>query len=240
MTTKYGYRNGVLAFYGSDTHERVLPVAPIVFKEDFLGVLNADFWTVVDTAGATPAKLANQNGGVYNLPLAAGGELEEACIYGSNALEFNIDKGPIFEWVVSLAVAPTSAAEIYFGVCGTYATGNLAAADLGPAIHACFMFDGSALCKIFTDDNAAEDNDAVTTGVTITASATVRHYFRIDCTTPADVLFFIDGVRVASTTTFDMSAGSINFQPIAACYKANPDTGVGTLYLDTFRAWSKR
>jgi hypothetical protein len=238
MTTKYGYRNGVLAFYDSASHERVLPVAPIYFKEDFLGVLNGDFWTVVDTGGATPIKLANQNGGIYNLPLSGAGELQEAAIYGKDALEFNIDKGPIFEWVVSLAVLPTDVVEIYFGASGAYATGNLVAADLGPLVHMCFMFDGSGICTIHTDDGTTSI-DAIATGVTLTASATARHVFKIDCTTAADILFYIDGVRVGSAQTFDMSLGSLSFQPIAACYKAS-DTGVGILYLDTFRAWAKR
>ena len=228
-----------MSFHASDTHESVLPVAPIVFKEDFLGVLNADFWTVVDTGNATPLKLANQNGGIYNLPLAANVEEQEATVYGNNALEFNIDKGPIFEWVVSLAALPTDVAELYFGVCNAYVKGRLVAADEGPTAHAVFMFDGSGICTIHTDDAGAVDNNAIATGVTLTASATARHVYKIDMTTPTDVLFYIDGVRVGSATTFDLSAGSLSFQPIAVCYKAG-GAGVGTLYLDTFRAWSKR
>jgi hypothetical protein len=239
MSTKARYRNGILTFFESSTHEHVAPLAPVVFKEDFLGTLNADHWTAVDENGATEAKVANQPGGVFRLHLASNSEKEEAVIYRNDSLEFNVDKGLIAEFVVSITTLPTDIAEMYFGMTSAYVEGVLASGDNGPLVHAVFMLDGSGAVTIHTDDNVSVDNDAVATGVTLTASSTARHVFRIDFTDPADVLFFIDGVRVASATTFDMSAGSISLQPLAACFKAS-GAGVGDLDIDCIKIWAKR
>lgn len=159
-----------------------------------------------------------------------------------DSLILNLDKGPIIEFRAALHTLPTLLAEIYFGVANAYTKGRLAAADEGPTVHAVFHFsvhdavDGG-LARIFTDDTVNQ-NEHVTTGITIVPDA--FHIFKIDFTTITDVLFYIDGVRVASGTTFDMNQGSnVVVQPYMMLYK-DGGAGVGEIYFDYVRAWSKR
>lgn len=243
MSTKQVYRNGIWTLYESTTHERVAPFAPIVFHEEFKGttlVAGTTIWTAhhTETLG-TPvyANVADQHGGVFSLALDVTGEEQEAGLTWGDQLNFNLDKGFVIEFVAALHVLPTALAEVYFGVGGNYVAGELAAADNGPLIHAAFMFDGSGACTIHTDDGAT-DNDAIATGVTVLVDA--QHVFQIDFTTITDVLFFIDGVNVGSATTFDMSNGTnVVIQPYLNVYKS-AGAGLGDLYVDSVRVWSKR
>jgi hypothetical protein len=60
----------------------------------------------------------------------------------------------------------------------------------------------------------------------------------MDFTNAADVKFYIDGVNVCSTTTFNMSNGAnIMFQPLVVAQKVGVDAGLGILYLDVIRMW---
>jgi hypothetical protein len=236
MTTKYGYRNGVLSFFDSATHERVLPVAPIVFKDDFIGAVNAN-WTLVDLhADATEVKIANQHGGVFGLATGATAAEQEASMYYTNLLEWSATKGFIAEFVAQHFVVPTLLNETYFGMANAYVKGRLSAADEGPTIHAMFMAVGSGAIVIHTDNNVAADNNGIATGVTVVTGA--YHTYRIDFTTITDVLFYIDGARVASGTTFDLT-GAGNLQPYISVYKSG-GAGLGTLYIDSVKIWSKR
>jgi hypothetical protein len=245
MSIKAAWRNGILTFYDANTHERVLPLAPLVFVDDFLStdlmVAASDVrgWTKKDTGvGNVPAAiLANQHGGVVQMGLDATNEKQEAGLYMGDALNWNLDKGPIIEIGAAIHTTPTGQAEIYFGLANAYVEGPIAEADAGPTVHAFFCFDGALACKIFTDDTS-NDNDAVATGVTVVEDA--LHIFRIDATNPADVKFFIDGVQVAPATTFDMSTGAnVVLQPFIMVHKET-GTGLGVLYVDFVRIWSPR
>lgn len=239
--TKSKWRNNQLAFYDGSTYETVVPFAPIYFEDDFINLAIATTavgkvgWTVQDLNAATEAIVANQSSGVVALALAANDQAEEAGLYWGDALNFDLDKGPIIEFKITASVLPTVLAECYFGFAGAYVIGTLAAADQGPLVHACFMMDGSGIVTIHTDDNGGADNNAVATGVTC-LNTDVKIY-RIDCTDVADVKFYINGVGVATGTTFSMANGAnVMVQPYIMCYKS-AGVGVGTLQVDYVKVW---
>ena len=248
MTTKYKYRNGIWTLFESSTHESMPIGAPIQFHEDFKGTTLTDgttIWTNKDISilGATVrANLADQHGGVFQLGIVAQAEEEEAGLTMGDQLNFNLDKGFIIEFRAALNTLPTLLTEIYFGIANNYVKGRLAAADEGPTVHAIFHFSifgavAGGLCHIFTDDGST-DNAQVTTGITVVKDA--YHIFKIDFTQIANVLFYIDGARVAPATTFDMSNGSnVMVQPYMMIYK-DGGAGLGDLYVDSVRIWSKR
>lgn len=248
MTTKAKYRNGVYTLFDSSTHESISVGAPIYFFDDFGGTTlkaGATIWTAKDisVAGTTvEANLADQHGGIFQLAMDAQDEEQEAGMTWGNQLNFNMDKGPIIEFRAALHTLPTLLTEIYFGVANDYVKGRLAAADEGPTVHAVFHFSifgavAGGLAEIYTDDDST-DNGPVTTGVTVLADA--YHIFKIDFTQIANVLFYIDGVRVANTTTFSMANGSnVVVQPYLMVYK-DSGAGLGDVYFDYVKVWSKR
>jgi len=247
MSTKTRYRNGIWILEESTTHETLLASAPFELKDHFEGTViqtvaaGVKGWTVKDTSAAgdaLPAIVANQPRGVVSLHLDGGqNEKEESGLYLGDCLNFNLDYGPVIEFVAAVHVTPTSQAELYFGVANAYAEGPIAEADAGPTVHAFFMFDGGLVCTLHTDD-ASHDNNAIATGITVVEDA--YHVFKIDMTTITDVLFFIDGTRVGSGTTFDMSNGTnVVVQPFMMAHKET-GTGVGTLYIDKVYAYQAK
>lgn len=227
------------------THETLrIEGAAVEFVEDFL---NTDInvaaagvcgWTKKDTSGAGDtyeAIVANQPGGVLKLELDEGqNEKEEAGLYFGDALNFNLDKGVVFECRATIHTAPTVQSEIYFGLANAYVEGPIAEADAGPTIHALFCFDGALTPTLHTDDTS-NDNDAVATGVTEVADT--YSIFRIDASDVSDVKFYIDGARVGSGTTFDMSTGAnVVVQPYLFAHKET-GAGDGVVYFDYVKVW---
>ena len=95
------------------------------------------------------------------------------------------------------------------------------------ATNAWFRMEGSAstTAVVVETDDATNDNNDVATGSTLAA---VYKKLIIDFESGLpDVRFFIDGERVASTTTFDMSdlTAGLNVQPFVQLQKAS---GTGT------------
>jgi hypothetical protein len=245
-TTKSKWVNGLLTFFDRSTFETVMPVAPVVFYDDFVAddfnvsAAGVRGWTKKDTSavGTTvEAILANQHGGVVTLELDSQNEKQEAGIYMGDALNWDLDKGPIFEARVAVRLTGTAQTEMYFGLANAYVEGPIAEADAGPTVHAFFCFDASLTPTIHTDDTS-NDNDAVATGVTAVEGS--FNIFRIDCTNIADVKFYIDGARVGSGTTFDMSTGSaVVTQPFFMVHKET-SAGLGKLDIDYVKVWCAR
>lgn len=237
MSTKAEYSNGMLSFYESDTTERSTPFAPCVFEDDFLGggIETTDTWTAIDVSSAgdtTPLLAADVANGVLRLPLDTDSEAEESGITLGNQRPFVLNQGLVFEARVALQTLPTLVAEAVWGMAGD----KNAVAD-SVAESAWFKADGSGAILVETDDTSNTDDD-VATGVTLTAGEYA--IFRIDFTTITDVLFYIDGSRVASGTTFDMSqVAALKLQPYFHIAKAS-GTGVGVLDVDYVRVWQKR
>jgi hypothetical protein len=193
-------------------------------------------WLLKDIhVDATETIVANQSGGVAGLHIGATAAEQEAGLTFGNALTFDLDKGVVFESRCALITqVPTGLAEIYFGIANAYTKGRLAAADEGPTVHAVFhnsVFGGAAggLTKIYTDD-ASTDNAAVTTATTL--SLATFYIFRIDVHDVTSVKFYINGVRVAATTTFNMAnLSDVVVQPYFMIYK-DGGAGLGDLYID--------
>jgi hypothetical protein len=94
----------------------------------------------------------------------------------------------------------------------------------------------TTLVVVETDD-AVRDNDDVATGVTL---GTSFKKFYIDFTGgKSNVKFYVDGVRVASATTFDMSSYTAGLQPMVQIQKA-ANTNVNGVIVDYVEVKSKR
>jgi len=149
-------------------------------------------------------------------------------------LSFDVGNGLIFETAVDMAVSPGTGVTAVFGMAGPH---NLDKDTVANA--AWFRFDASLVCKVESDDTT-NNNDDVATGHT--AAAGTRDIYRIDFTTIADVKFYINGTRVAGTTTFDMSnlsAAEQQMQPYFSLDKAT-GTGLGDMNIEYVKIMSNR
>jgi len=239
MSIKANWIDEILFYFDNVSGERVLPVAPVVFCDDFNGqVINTvQNWTLKDTGGATEALVEDGASGICSLALTNTNEKQEAGIYVNNKRHWVLNQGLVFEARINPAVLPTLQSELYFGLAGDYVEGPIAEADAGPAEHIFFCLDGSGEITIYTDDTT-NDNNAIATGVILTA--TDWAVCRIDCTTITDVKFYIDGNAVATGTTFDISTvAALKLQPFFMAHKET-SAGIGTLYTDVVRVWQKR
>ena len=118
MTTRSKYRSGVLRFYEDVGYENVLPVAPLVHYQDFLGQTGVaipaagaavDGWEYVSKLQGTPtgvAGVANAVGGQVACALASTSEKEEATLYWGDNLGLDVTKGLQFTARVALSVLP--------------------------------------------------------------------------------------------------------------------------------------
>jgi len=239
MAIRGSWKTWFMRFFESTTQESI-PIAPVSFYDDFLTWLDTNVWTAKDTSAAgatTPALLADGDNGVLNLMLDATNEKQESGVHWNDNRPIKLDHSPNFEARLTPHVLPTGQSELYFGLAGDYVEGPIAEADAGPAEHLFFCMDGSGAVKIFTDDGTT-NNDAVSTGVTLVADEYA--VFRIDATDPTNILFYINGSRVAAGTTFSANAvPTLALQPFVICHKET-GTGLGNLYVDYVRAWSER
>jgi hypothetical protein len=237
--TKARWRAGQLAFYDGATHETILPLAPIVIFDDFLGgAVNTDLWTEIETNNATKAI----GGSILAYHLTNAGETQDGGIYGKDDTPFNLDKGPVFEARVAIHVAPTSAAEVMIGVQNdAYATASnkfMVADEV--AKYAAFGFYttvGAGLVPVIRTDDSSLDSGIINSGFGAVV-LDAYHIYRIDFTDVTNVLFYIDGEQVAKTTTFNMSTGSnLLVQPVVMVDKKTADTGLGDIYIDYIKMW---
>lgn len=240
-TTRGEHRSGIMTFFNSGTNESQA-VGWCKFEDDFLGYQfmqtetgSTGIWKTVEVLLNTAvAVLANTENGVLSLILDSDVNAEDAVLYWGNQKGFNAKAGLIFEARVRVTVLPTLTADLVFGMAGDH--------NLDPdtvAQNAWFKCDGDGVVVAESDDGTT-DNDDKSTG--ITAATTVWHVYRIDFTDIANVKFYIDGDRVASSTTFNMSAMSDAngiLQPYFHINKTG-DAAVGTLDIDYVRCWSQR
>jgi hypothetical protein len=237
--TRSKWRAGQLAFYDSSTYETVLPVAPVVFYDDFLGtVINADLWTTASAGAGTAAIAAS----VLTLTQNVAGATDENGVYTKDDKAFNLDKGPIFETRMAISTAPTIGSEVVFGLFNdSFTTGAgriLVASEL--LIYAAFGFYttvGAGLIPVIRTDDGTTNSGVVSTAITA-VNLNAYHVYRIDFTNVADVKFYIDGVGVATATTFDMSAGAaVMTQPMLMAQKVGVDAGLGVALFDYVKVW---
>ncbi len=237
MGTKARYRNGILEFFDPQTHERVSPFAPALFYDDFLGtgLRTAEIWTAIDESVSgltTPLIAADAANGIARLPLDVTGEAQESGLTFGDQRPFVLNQGLVFECRLALQTLPTLVSEAVWGLAGDK---NAAADSVAESVW--FKADGDGVIVVESDDTVNTDDD-IATGTTLTAGTFA--IFRIDLTTITDVLFYINGARVASGTTFDMSqVAALKLQPYFHIAKAS-GAGLGVLDLDYARVWQKR
>jgi hypothetical protein len=189
-------------------------------------------WLVVDTSSSgTPTYTTGTS--VASLTLAATEEVENVCLAHGDALSFDIDDLLNVEMRVRLGVAMTTGTELVFGVGSARdnTTDNVVA-------HAWFKMVGASsttLVYVETDDSVRDNND-ISSGATLGTS--FKKFF-IDFSNKKDVKFYIDGVRVAAATTFDMSGYTAGLQPMVQIQKAS-NTNVNSVILDYVKINARR
>jgi hypothetical protein len=211
------------------------------YKDDFIGT-SVTFptaanigtpWLTAVTGAAPPTHV--RNGGEAILTLTSADQAQILSLHHGNALTFDIDDIQRIEMRVRLAAATfTSGSILVFGL----GSARNDTADTVTA-SAWFRMEGAnSTTQVYVEtDDDVRNNDDVATGVTL---GTTYKRFVIDFTGGKnDVKFYIDGVRVAAATTFDMSAYSAGLQPIIQLQKA-ANTNADACRIDYVKIVSKR
>ena len=211
------------------------------FEDDFIGT-SAAFpasadpatpWLAVDTSAAgAPTYVRNASNAV--ITLAATSEVENVCLAHGDALSFDIDSIQRIEMRVKIGAAFTTGSELVFGL-------GSARNDTTDSVTANAWFKmvgASSTTLVYCEsDDGTNDNDDKSSGVTL---GTTFKKFVIDFTGgKSNVKFYIDGVRVATSTTFDMSNYTAGLQPIIQLQKA-ANTNVDAVTVDYVRIACKR
>lgn len=241
MSTRGRFYNGQLEYIESTTWEHTIVAAPVLFYDDFIGqaIDTTINWTALDVSAAgdsTPALVADAATGVVALPMDGGqNEVELSGLYMADQRNFAIANSLVAEFRFRFSVLPTGAVVACIGLCGDH---NAAVDTVAESIW--FRFDGSGACTVESDDTAAgHETSKVATGVTLIANQWMIG--RIDLTNPAAAMFFINGNRVASTTTFNFNqVAALCVQPVMRIGKEEAAATVGTLQIDAVKIWCKR
>lgn len=177
-------------------------------------------WTIKDTSsGGTPTYLCVDGGAKLTLDNTS--EAQIVTLFHNDVLQFDVAQLQLVTWIAKVADID-SVTTLVFGV-------GAAQNDTSDSVvtNAWFRIQGSASMSnvVVETDDATNDLDDKATGTTLAA---VFKKFTIDFTNGlGDVRFYIDGARVAASTTFDMSdlTAGLNVQPFVQLQKAS---GTGT------------
>ena len=214
----------------------------VTFYDDFLGadvvipasgaVESGVKWSkkIVGAGPPTVAKTADGVNGMILASLTSDSQKQDAALHMNDELMFSIAQGAIFEARLALITLPTLLAIASFGLWGAWADG-------GSDFRVGFEVPAGGIVTCESDDNATD----IPAASTVTLVAGVYHIFKIDCTNQADIKFYIDGIRVCSTTTFANAASAANSksQPHIGLYKAS-GAGLGVLSVDYVRLFQNR
>ena len=238
MAVRTAWYNNIPYAFDRATGEWVWRLAPVQFTDDFIG--NAfdatSKWEVVNSnLAADPGLVDDATNGVAEITLSNDNDAEQGVIYQNDNLQFQLDNKLHFQCRISPHVLPTLTGEMVMGVASA-----TSAVDFDTiATSAWFKLDGSGAVVVETDDTTT-NNDDKATGVTLVADEWA--VLRIDATDLTSVKFYINGSRVASTTTFDMSkatGATGKVQPYFGVQNGvgGADAAVGTLYIDSVAIW---
>lgn len=180
-------------------------------------------WTIADTSSSgTPTYLCiTEDGGAAKLTLAATSEAEIVTLYCNDVLPLDLAKLDKV-WFIAKVAGIDSVTTLTMGV-GSARNDT----DDSVGVNAWFRMEGSASTSnllVETDDGTLDLDDKAT-GTTL---ASTYKKCLIDFSQGVDdVRFYVDGARVAGSTTFDMGAitAGQNVQPIVQLQKAS---GTGT------------
>lgn len=211
----------------------------VKFEEDFLGPMtltasptNGDLWDIADTSSAgTPTYTVGGINGEATLAFDNTSEVQNVCLFQSDVLNWDIDLIQRIEMRVKTTATLDSATSLAFGL----ASARNDAIDSITA-HASFRIIGNNTLVVESDDGTT-DKDDVATGASL--SDTYKK-FVIDFTGgKSNVKFYVDGVRVAASTTFDMSGYTAGLQPYVQIQKT-ADTNTDSVTIDYIKIEGKR
>lgn len=233
MAIEARVRNGWQEYFDTITRETILPIAPDYFYDDFLGNVIDARWTARDTASAVEGKIQNGASGIMAVQLNTVNEVQLAGYDWNNIRSLSLAKGLIFETRFRLFTLPEAGVTGCIGICGNH---NAAVDTVAESIW--FRMDGDGQITVESDDTTHETSK-VATGVTLGTSDWVIG--NIDCTSAASIKFYLNGNRVAASTTFNMSeVPALNLQPVVRIGKESASASAGTLLADYVRAWQSR
>ncbi len=214
--------------------------ANVVLDDDFLGDYPAAAtafdltqpWIKVETNGLGVIESSEANG-VLKFGFDAVVEAAIAVLY-MPAIPFDIDKKPIFECRLAVFdIGDDAALDINFGLAsGTHATLFDSVSE-----YAVFHLDGSDLSV--SCQSADGTTTVAATDTLVDLVDDIYANFRIDMTDLTDVKFFINGARMLSGTTFDMSNYSGRLTPIVHVGKISNNT-TADVRVDRIRVSAER
>ena len=187
-------------------------------------------WLVDDTSSSgTPTYTTG--GSEATLTLASTNEVENVCLHFGDSLDFDIDLIQRAEFRVKTVASLDSATTIVFGLASARNDDPDAIAQA-----ALFKLAGSNSIVVESDDGT-NNNDDTATGASLVAT---YKRFVIDFTGgKSNVKFYVDGERVAASTTFNMSNYSSGLQPIVQIQKT-ADTNTDSVTVDYIGVCAKR
>jgi hypothetical protein len=185
--------------------------APLWWKDDFnnQALDTTNNWTLLDTGAATEALVEDAPNGVVALALDNTSEAQLAGLSWNDKRQLVLNQGLNIEYRFRFSVLPSASTSIVaIGLAGDH---NATLDTVAESII--FRADGSGAITVENDDTSNETSK-VATGVTVTTADWV--VARIDCTTITDIVFYINGNRVAGDDVHDgdgADAGTAALRP---------------------------
>jgi hypothetical protein len=189
-------------------------------------------WLVDDTSSSgTPTYTKGGLGGEATLAFDNTSEIQNVCLHHGDDLNFDIDNIVEAEFRVKTVATLDATTTVVFGLWSARADDPDAV-----AANAHFKLAGSNAVVCETDDGTT-DNDDKAAGTTLVA--TYKRFVISFAKGKSDVRFFIDGVPVATGTTFDMSGYSAGLQPAVQISKT-ADTNTDSVTVDYVKIRCRR
>jgi hypothetical protein len=211
----------------------------VCYQDDFLGAgtfgtsaSEGDDWLITDTSSAgTPTYVRSGTQGEAVLTMDSTSEVQNVSLDHGDTLNFDIDDLQYVEMRVKTVATLDSATTLTFGLRSARNDDPDAT-----AANAQFKLAGSNAVVVETDDGT-NDNDDTSTGKSLVAT---YQRFVIDFSGgTSDVKFYVNGDRVAGTTTFDMSNYTAGLQPFVQIQKT-ADTNTDSVNVDYVEIKSRR
>ena len=215
----------------------------VTFEDDFLGARTltaagseGQVWEITDTSSAgTPTYTIGGVNGLATLAMDTQAEVQNVCMAFEDDLNFDIDLIDHIEMGVLMGQAAVDATtSVAFGLASAR---NDAIDSIAEQASFRVIGSGSTTAVVVETDDGTNNNDDVATGTTL---INVQKKFVISFANgKSDVRFYINGARVAASTTFDMSNYAAGLQPYFQIQKTS-DANANAVVVDYVRVVSKR